>query len=211
MREVEDARDLISKKNTRIEQVYAEYANECKRLGDLARKEKVNTGNLEYHKEAAIEYAEEVSSLNRKLNTALKNAPRERQAQIIATKDVQTQIDAAKSVGEELPKAEIRKRMAKAIEPARKSVGAEKSKVVFTDREWEAIQKGALPHTKVVRLLNNADEDDYKKRATPKERRAMTPSKASKAKSLAKAGYTLDEIAEYLGVSASTVGEVVNS
>ena len=211
MKETDDARTLISKKNTKIEQVYAEYANECKRLGDLARKEKVNTGNLEYHKEAAIEYAEEVSSLNRKLNTALKNAPRERQAQIIATKDVQTQIDAAKSVGEELTKAEIRKRMAKAIEPARKSVGAEKSKVVFTDREWEAIQKGALPHTKVVRLLNNADEDDYKKRATPKERRAMTPSKASKAKSLAKAGYTLDEIAEYLGVSASTVGEVVNS
>ena len=211
MKEVEDARDLISKQNTRIEQVYAEYANECKRLGDLARKEKVHTGNLEYSKAAAQEYAEEVSSLKGKLNTALKNAPRERQAQIIANKDVQSKIDAAKSVGEEPTKAEIRKWTAKAIEPARKSVGAEKVRVKFTDREWEAIQKGALPHTQVVKLLNNADEDDYKARATPKERRAMTPAKTNKAKSLARAGYTLDEIASYLGVSASSVGKAVNS
>ena len=47
-------------------------------------------------------------------------------------------------------------------------------------------------------------------RATPKERTAMTSAKIAKAKSLAKAGYTLAEIADYLGVSASTVGKEIN-
>lgn len=209
MKEHEDARDLISKRNTRIEQVYAEYANNCKDLANKARYELVHTENQKYDKNAAKEYAEEVNSLKRKLNTALKNAPRERQAQIIANSEVKSKIDAAKSVGDEPTKAEIRKWTAKAIDPAREKTGAKKNRVTFTDREWEAIQKGAIPHTQVVKLLNNADEKDYKARATPKERTAMTPAKISKAKSLAKAGYTLNEISEYLGVSASTIGKEI--
>ena len=38
----------------------------------------------------------------------------------------------------------------------------------------------------------------------------MTSAKVAKAKSLAKAGYTLDEISSYLGVSASTIGKEIN-
>lgn len=211
MMETEDARTLISKRNTRIENVYAEYANQCKELANKARYEKVHTKNAEYNREAAKEYAEEVSSLNRKLNTALKNAPRERQAQIIANAEVQTRIDNARASGEEPTKADIRKWTAKAIAPAREKTGAGKTRVKFTDKEWEAIQKGAIPHTKLVKLLNNADEKDYKARSTPKESKVMSAAKISKAKSLAKAGYTLDEIGEFLGVSASAVGKEINS
>ena len=211
MMETEDARTLISKRNTRIENVYAEYANQCKELANKARYEKVHTKNSEYNRDAAKEYAEEVSSLNRKLNTALKNAPRERQAQIIANAEVQTKIDTARASGEEPTKADIRKWTAKAIAPAREKTGAGKTRVTFTDREWEAIQKGAIPHTKLVKLLNNADEKDYKARSTPKGSKVMSSAKISKAKSLAKAGYTLDEIGEFLGVSASAVGKEINS
>lgn len=46
-------------------------------------------------------------------------------------------------------------------------------------------------------------------RATPKERKVMTAAKIAKAKRLAAAGYTLDEISDYLGVSASTVGKEI--
>lgn len=211
MMETEDARTLISKRNTRIENVYADYANQCKELANKARYEKVHTKNSEYNRDAAKEYAEEVSSLNRKLNTALKNAPRERQAQIIANAEVQTRIENAKASGDEPTKADIRKWTAKAIAPAREKTGAGKTRVTFTDREWEAIQKGAIPHTKLVKLLNNADEADYKARSTPKESKVMSAAKISKAKSLAKAGYTLDEIGEFLGVSASAVGKEINS
>lgn len=210
MYETEDARTLISDQNTRIERVYADYANNCKELANKARYELKHTPNSEYNKEAAKEYATEVASLKRSLNTALKNAPRERQAQILANSEVQSKVAARKAMGEEPTKSDIRKWTAQAIEPARKSVGAKKSRVTFTDREWEAIQKGAIPHTMLVKLLNNADETDYKARATPKERRVMTSAKISKAKSLANAGYTINEIAEYLGVSPSTVGKELN-
>jgi len=211
MMETEDARTLISKKNTRIENIYADYANQCKELANKARYEKVHTGNLEFKRDAAKEYAEEVASLDRKLNTALKNAPRERQAQIIANAEVQTKIENARNSGTEPTKADIRKWTSKAITPAREKTGAGKTRVTFTDREWEAIQKGAIPHTKLVKLLNNADEKDYKARSTPKESKVMSAAKVSKAKSLAKAGYTLDEIGEFLGVSASAVGKEINS
>ena len=211
MMETEDARTLISKKNTRIENIYADYANQCKELANKARYEKVHTGNLEFKRDAAKEYAEEVASLDRKLNTALKNAPRERQAQIIANAEVQTKIENARNSGTEPTKADIRKWTSKAITPAREKTGAGKTRVTFTDREWEAIQKGAIPHTKLVKLLNNADEKDYKARSTPKESKVMSAAKISKAKSLAKAGYTLDEIGEFLGVSASAVGKEIKS
>ena len=210
MYETEDARDLISKQNTKIEQVYADYANQCKALGNMARKEYKHTPNLVYSKEAAKEYAAEVSSLQAQLNTALKNSPRERQAQILANAKVRTKIAERKAIGEEPSNGDIRKWTAQAIEPAREQVGAKKTRIKFTDREWEAIQKGAIPHTQLVKILNNADEKDYKSRATPKQNRAMSASKISKAKSLARAGYTLDEISEYLGVSASTIGKEIN-
>lgn len=210
MYETDDATKLISKANTKIEQVYAEYANNCKRLADQARYEMVHTENLKYDKDAAKLYSNEVASLNAKLNTALKNSPRERQAQIMANAEVQTKVAARKAAGDEPTKSDIRKWTAQAIEPARKACGAKKNRVTFTDKEWEAIQKGAIPHTKLVKLLNNADEKDYKSRATPKERTVMTSAKVAKAKSLAKAGYTLAEISDYLGVSASTIGAAVN-
>ena len=210
MYETEDARTLISKKNTKIEQVYAEYANNCKELANKARYEYKHTPNLVYDKEAAKLYSNEVNSLKSKLNTALKNSPRERQAQILANSEVKTWIADRKAAGDEPTNSEIRKKTAQLIEPARAQVGAKKKRVEFTDREWEAIQKGAIPHTQLVKLLNNADEKDYKSRATPKTRQGMTPAKVSKAKSLAKAGYTLAEIADYLGVSPSTVGKEIN-
>lgn len=210
MYETDDARELISKQNTRIEQVYAEYANNCKRLGDQARYELKHTPNQKYDREAAKEYANEVASLKRSLNTALKNSPRERQAQILANTEVKQKVADRKAHGDEPTKSDIRKWTAQAIEPARKAVGAKKTRVTFTDREWEAVQKGAIPHTMLVKLLANADEADYKARATPKERKAMTSAKVAKAKSLAKAGYTINEIADYLGVSPSTVGKELN-
>lgn len=210
MYETDDARTLISKSNTKIENVYADYANNCKRLADQARYELKHTKNQEYNKEAAKEYAQEVNELKAQLNTALKNSPRERQAQILAYSEVQTKIASRKAAGDKPTKSDIRKWTAQAIEPARKICGAKKKRVTFTDRQWEAIQKGAIPHTQLVKLLNNADEADYKSRATPKERKVMTSAKIAKAKSLARAGYTNAEIADYLGVSASTVGKEIH-
>jgi AraC-like DNA-binding protein len=82
MAETRDAYSLSS--GTPQEQLYADYANKMKSLGNQARKEMVHTGKIEYSASAKETYLPEYKSLTAKLNIALKNAPRERQAQVIA-------------------------------------------------------------------------------------------------------------------------------
>ena len=82
MAETDDAYTLVSDSNTRMEHLYADYANSMKSLANQARKEMMNTGKVPYNPKAKETYKAEVASLKSKLNEALKNAPRERYAQI---------------------------------------------------------------------------------------------------------------------------------
>ena len=206
MYEAKDARELMSgpgHTGTQMENVYANYANRCKALANQARKEYMATPNLEYKKESAKKYAKEVASLDAKLNDSLKNAPLERQAQLLANHRVQGQIESAKRMGEELTYSDIQKMKGRAIGPAREEVGAQKAMIKFTDSEWEAIQNGAISHTKLTKLLSNADQDDYIKLAMPKETPAITAAKLSRARGYLDKGYTLNEVADMLNVSPS--------
>lgn len=217
MLETEDAWTLVGDKTNPTERVYANYANECKALANRARKEflhSTKTESIEYSKEAAQEYAKEVADLKDKLLIAEKNAPRERAAQRLASMKVKMMADAAELVGNDMTEGEKRKQLAKEIGPAREQVGAKKQRVKFTDREWEAIQKGAINKTTLNKLLNNADEDDYKQRATPKERRGLSDRKIALVKSMlarmndANENMTLQDIANYVGVSQSTISAI---
>ena len=206
MYEAKDARELMSgpgHSGTPMENTYANYANRCKALANQARKEYMATPNLEYKPESAKKYAKEVASLNSKLNDSLKNAPLERQAQLLANYRVKGQIESAKRMGEELTYSDIQKMKGRAIGPAREDVGAKKKMIKFTDEEWEAIQNGAISHTKLTKLLQNADQDDYIKRAMPKETPAITAAKLSRARGYLDKGYTLNEVADMLNVSPS--------
>ena len=84
MAEAKDAYSLVSEANTDEERAYAEFANKMKSLANQSRKEMLNTGRLKYSPEARVAYKNEVNSLTANLNIALKNAPRERKAQLIA-------------------------------------------------------------------------------------------------------------------------------
>lgn len=211
---VSDARELISDRNTVIENVYANFANECKALANRARKELVRSSkeeHLEYSKEAAKTYAKEVEELNRKLLTAQKNAPRERAAQRLANLRVKDAVENAKLNGTELTDSEVRKLLAKQIEPARREVGAKKERVKFTEREWEAVQKGAIHQTTLAKLLSNADEKNYKTLATPRDQRGLSQYKINRIKGMLEAGVdtrTMQWIADYMGVSLSTIAAV---
>ena len=68
MREAKDAYELSS--GSKIESVYANYANSCKMLGNEARKEWLNTPTPKVNKAAKERYSAEVASLTSKLNTA---------------------------------------------------------------------------------------------------------------------------------------------
>ena len=113
MAETKDARTLSS--GTPQEEAYADYANKLKSLANQARKEMVATKELAYSSSAKLTYQKEVDSLNAKLNMALKNAPRERQAQVIAN----ATIKAKKQANPDMKKAEIKKASQQALTAGR--------------------------------------------------------------------------------------------
>ena len=204
MAEVDDARKLSSGHPT--EEAYAEYANRMKSLANRARKEMVTTGKIAYSATAKATYQKEVDSLNAKLNVALKNAPKERQAQIMANATV----SAKKQANPDMTKGEIKKASQQALTQARINVGAKREPIKITDREWEAIQAGAISENKLTQIINNVDMDDLRQRATPRATTALSTAKINKISSMNASGYTTSEIAEALGISSSTVSKYLN-
>ena len=204
MAETDDARTLMSGPNHEgmpIERVYADYANKQKALANEARKEMMATPNLKYNPEAKKEYAAEVKSLDDKTRDALMNAPRERQAQIIANEIVKGKVrDNPEMTAEDKKKAK-----GQALTTARTKTGAHKKRVKITDREWEAIQAGAITDSKLKRILDNTDLDEVKKLATPRTSNELSEAKQARIKAYSNAGYSTSEIARVLGVSTSTV------
>ena len=206
MMETDDARTLVSKYKTPMELMYADYANKMKAMANQARKEMVGTGKIEYSPIAKKTYQNEVKSLNAKLNVALKNAPREKKAQFIANSVSEAKI----KENPDMTKSEIKKVRQQAITAARESVGAKNVSIKITDKEWEAIQSGAITENVLKQILNKTDLDVIRKYATPRSTKTLNSAKISRIKAMKAAGYTNAEIAEQLGISASTVSDYVN-
>jgi predicted transcriptional regulator len=197
--ETHDAHTLSS--GTPIEGIYADYSNRVKGLANTARKEMVSTRPIPVSKSAKKVYSNEVSSLDSKLNIALKNAPRERQAQVIANATVSQKRQHNPNMGPE----DVKKIKNQALAEARSRTGAGKHRIVITQPEWDAIQAGAISNHKLEQILNNADLDTVKKLATPKPELKMTSTKKARAQSMLESGYTQAEVAQALGVGLTTL------
>jgi predicted nucleotidyltransferase len=204
MAEVEDAFKLSS--GTPIETVYASHANKLKALGNEARKISVNTKPPETSDSAKKAYAHEVASLNSKLNIALKNAPLERQAQVLANSIV----SAKRQDNPNMDASDLKKIKGQALAEARSRTHAKKTLVDITDREWEAIQAGAVSNTTLTKILNNTDLDRVKQLATPRTTSTLTPAKQQRVKSMLASGYSQADIADALGVSVSAITNLMN-
>ena len=205
MAEAKDARDLLSSKSSPLpmEEIYAEYANRMKALANTARKELLATGKQEQNKSARETYKEEVSSLKRKLNDALKNKPLERKAQALA----QTLIKSARDANPDMDGDDVKKLRANKLKLARARVGANKSEINITDNEWRAIQAGAVSDNVLSNILKNTDMDKVKKLATPKHETGLSSSEKALATSMLASGYTRSDVADRLGVSTSTLSK----
>lgn len=204
MAETDDARTLISEANTPMEREYADYANRMKAMANEARKEYIATGKLQYDKNAKAIYQEEVASLMAKLNTAKLNAPKERLAQLKANAEVNRK----RKDNPNMTAEEIKKAGQQAVNKYRAELGSvarKKREIDITDREWEAIQAGAISDNKLKEILNNSNVDSLRQRATPRATKQVTAAKANRIKALSNSGYTLAEIANKLGISTSTV------
>ena len=208
MKEAKDARELSS--GTLIEEVYASYANTMKSLANQARAASRTTPKLEQSPSAKKTYAAEVQSLMVSLQKAEMNRPVERQAQLIANASIKAKIATNPELKED--KDAYKKAANKALTMARTMTGANKGAVAvkISDREWEAIQAGAVSDSVLQRILNNTDMDAIKKRATPRASTGLSQSQITRAKAMVSNGLTQAEIADALGVSVSTINNALN-
>jgi len=203
MAETKDARSLSS--GQPMEEVYASYANSLKSLGNSARKSALTTKPIPYSKSAKAAYSKEVSTLNSKLNEALKNAPLERQAQVLANAQVRMKVDATPG----MERDELQKIKGQALTQARLRAGAKRAMVEITAPEWAAIQAGAISNNKLTQILNNSDLDKVKALATPRDRPVMNEAKVARASGMLAAGFTQADVAAALGVSTSTLNSSI--
>lgn len=199
MAETDDAFTLSS--GTPVEKVYAEHANRLKTLANQARVEAEKTPRLQRSTSAAEAYKSEVSSLENKLAVVIANRPLERQAQAITSSVMRAKIEANPNI----TKGERKKLEFKQLTEARRRMGIESSKIVFTDKEWEAIQAGAISDHKLRQMLDKADLARVRDLSTPKAKRLMTSSKIRRAQNMLANGFTRAEVAAQLGVSLTTL------
>ena len=206
MADTDNAYDLVSAAKHPMELLYADYANDMKTLANKARIEMTNTGKIAYNKNAKTVYKDEVSSLYDKLNTALLNTTRERAAQRMANAEVQSK----KEQDPTMKTADVKKASQQAISKYRQEVGSVTRRdrnIEITDREWEAIQAGAISENKLKQILDNANVDSLRQRAMPKASSTLSQAKVNRIKAMNDSNYTIQQIADKLGVSTSTINK----
>ena len=211
MAETDDAYTLVSDAKHPMEIVYADYANSMKSLANKARIEMLNTGKIAYSASAKETYKTEVNSLMTKLNTALLNTTRERAAQRMANAEVQAKkLSIESQTGQKMKPGDIKKASQQALSRYRTEVGSvsrRERSIKITDKEWEAIQAGAISENKLRQILDNTDIDDLRARATPRSTTTLSSAKINRIKAMSNSNYSLNEIAQALGVSTSTISK----
>ena len=206
MRETSDAYTLSS--GRLVEDAYADFANHMKPLANTARKDYISTKRLEKSPSAAEAYKEEVDNLLSQLNIAAKNAPKEREAQRRANVELKQAKELYfQETGKDMPKKEEKKVAQRALTEARNSVGAKREPIKISERQWEAIQAGAISDSKLMEIINYIDDEELKRLATPKGGFKLSNSDISRIRRMASQGYTNAEIAEAMKISPSTVSE----
>lgn len=191
--------------DTAKEDLYVNYIKRVIKTKNDAMKVSESIPNPKYSKEAAKIYEPELKSLNAKLNTALLNAPKERQAQLLTEKLFYSNVKPG------MDKDDVKKLKSRSLARARDTVGsnAKAARIKLTESEWEAIQARAVSTTKLKQILDNADMDIVRKLASPRESK-LNGSKLARAKSLLDKGYTYAEVSQVMGVSATTIREEMN-
>lgn len=206
MEEVDDAYSLSS--GTTMESVYANYANSMKALGNKARKIRVNLEGTKYDKSVAEAFAPEISSINAKINKAMKNKPLERKVQAMADVKIAMLMKDHPDWG----KDDRKKHRARIVRECRQRMGTQSSRPKLTEREWLAVKNGGLTQNKIKQLFSLMDVDDVREYATPRNYESkLSKGEIAYAKAMINSGnYKTVEIADFFGISVSTLNRALN-
>lgn len=206
----EDAYELTSggsrEKTTLIESIYADYANEMKAMAREARKAARSSDDIQYDANARKVYADEWRSLRAKLDASVAASPLERQAQRLANSRWRP-----KAYSNGWPPEKRKKEASRELTRARNQLGAKRLTIDITDREWEAINAGAISPSFLREVLARADSDRLKQLATPRQSSGISAGLLSRARSMLKGNYTQAEVANLLGVSVSALSKALNA
>lgn len=201
---VDDANLLGS--GTATEKLYAKYINDVRDLKNEAIKLNESTKGSKYVSGAKALYRDEVESLNAKLHKQYLKAPRERQAQLEANKNFYNSLVPGMTKKE---KDKLKSQVLAAAR-AKHNPADPDGPFTITPKEWEAISNGAVSHSTISDVLKYGNNEQIKKYATPKTPVTVKAPSIARAKSLIANGYTPAQVAEALGVSTTTVYNIIN-
>lgn len=205
---VDDAMDLVRDKDQPKELAYASYANALKEMANSARKEARSIKPSPVSRSAREAYAKEVESLNNSLLYSELNRPRERTAKTIANNVMRQKLQNDPN----MDKDHRMRESTKALVEARSMVGAHRREIEISDKEWEAIQAGAISSTKLAKILQRVDGDRIRELASPKESKtSLTSAQLQSLKTLFNSGnYSASELAQRFGVSTSYIYQIIS-
>lgn len=200
----DDARTLV-RQNAPVELIYADHANAMKAIANATRLAAYRIPPSPRNKEAAKVYKPEVDNLLRQLLAAQRLKPLDRVAQRVANENIKLAMREDPTLRydkDRRKKVELQARNA-----ARTNMGLKQYEMNITDREWDAIQAGAISPTKFREILdgNYVPTKRLDELSLPKSNTVMSGPVMARAKAMLNAGMTNADIARQLGVSPSTL------
>ena len=96
-----------------------------------------------------------------------------------------------------------------ALAGARAQLGLTKPTIEISDRQWDAIQSGAVSPSKLRDILRYADPKRVKELSLPRTNVVMTKAISARASAMLAAGATNADVARALGISPSTLRQAV--
>jgi DNA-binding NarL/FixJ family response regulator len=201
--DTQDAFSLVRDKNDPVEKLYAEHANAMKAMANAARLKSDRTPNPPINPKAREIYKAEVDDLVSQLRAAQKQKPLDRKAQIAAGVVVKAkrQEDPTLRVDQD----RLKKVERQALAAARARLGLERPTIEISDRQWDAIQAGAVSSSRLRDILGYVDPKRVAELSMPRTNTVMTTAITSRAKSMLAAGATTADVAAALGISVSTL------
>lgn len=209
MAEVKDAMDLVSPMQHPMEIVYANYANSMKAMANEARLEALKNDHMEVNKQAQKTYAKEVDSLKEKIRRCETQAPLERRVQLLTSvivEDMRSRYPERYNSKTPDGKKALRK-LRSQVQLQQRCLLKGETHFQITDKEWEAVQAGAVNKSTLLKVLRYAEKDRITELATPHDSNlpALSMANIAHAKAMLNSNFTQAEVAAYFGVSVSTL------